>query len=97
MNFLAGFPVELIIDNGINFDQANNERLMDYLRIDASALFKFKISNTFRSEVGASIWNISNRENIINNFFRINESNDVDEFTRLSLGLTTNAVVRIYF
>ncbi|MDY2587375.1 TonB-dependent receptor [Winogradskyella aquimaris] len=103
VNYRTGQPTSIpvsdnpIIDNGINFDQANNERLMDYLRIDASALFKFKISNTFRSEVGASIWNISNRENIINNFFRINESNDVDEFTRLSLGLTTNAVVRIYF
>lgn len=75
----------------------DNDRLMNYLRIDASAIFKFKISNTFKSEIGASIWNISNRENTINNYFRINEETTVNQFSRLSLGLTTNAVVRIYF
>ncbi|MHA7842718.1 MAG: TonB-dependent receptor [Winogradskyella sp.] len=103
INYRTGQPTSVplanneIIDNTVNFDNANNERLADYLRIDASALFKFKINNTFRSELGFSIWNISNRENLINNFYRINTNNEVDKFTRLSLGLTTNAVVRIYF
>ncbi|GAB4162358.1 MAG: TonB-dependent receptor [Winogradskyella sp.] len=103
INYRTGQPTSVpianneIIDNTVNFDNANNERLADYLRIDASALFKFKINSTFRSELGVSIWNISNRENLINNFYRINTNNEVDKFTRLSLGLTTNAVVRIYF
>ncbi|APY08793.1 hypothetical protein BWZ20_10990 [Winogradskyella sp. J14-2] len=103
INYRTGQPTSVplanneIIDNTVNFDHANNDRLADYLRIDASALFKFKINNTFRSELGASIWNISNRKNLINNFFRINDSNQVEKFIRLSLGLTTNAVLRIYF
>lgn len=103
LNYRTGKPTSIplsgneIIDDDVNFDKANNERLLDYLRIDASAIYKFKISNTLRSEIGASIWNISNRENAINNYFRVNESDTVNGFSRFSLGLTTNAVIRIYF
>ena len=85
-----------IINNTINFSAANAVRLKDYLRIDASAVFKIKISEGLRSEIGASVWNISNRENQINDFYRI-ENETVNRFSRVSLGLTTNAVVRFYF
>ncbi|WP_299121849.1 TonB-dependent receptor [uncultured Winogradskyella sp.] len=103
LNYRIGKPTSIPIfgdeieDDEVNFDSANQERLRDYLRIDASAIYKFKISKTFRSEIGASIWNISDRENTINNYFRINENNTVDRFSRFSLGLTTNAVFRLYF
>lgn len=103
INYRTGNPTSIplvgseILDDEVNFDQANNERLLDYLRIDASAIYKFKINNTFRSEIGASIWNISNRENAINNYYRVNENNATEGFSRFSLGLTTNAVVRVYF
>ena len=103
INYRTGNPTSIplsgseIIDDDVNFDQANNERLLDYLRIDASAVYKFKISKTFRSEIGASIWNISNRENTINNYYRVNDNGTLESFSRFSLGLTTNAVLRIYF
>ncbi|WP_435412975.1 TonB-dependent receptor [Psychroserpens mesophilus] len=103
LNYRTGKPTSIpeqgneIIDDNVNFDQANTNRLQDYLRIDASALYKFKLNNSLRSEIGASVWNISNRENAINNYYRINQNDDVNKFTRYSLGLTTNAVVRLYF
>ncbi|WP_047550531.1 TonB-dependent receptor [Psychroserpens sp. Hel_I_66] len=103
INYRIGKPTSIpindneIVNNDVNFDKANNKRLPDYLRIDASAIYKLKISNMFRSEIGISIWNISNRENVINNYYRINEDDTVNEFSRFSLGLTTNAVVRFYF
>jgi len=103
LNYRTGKPTSIpladneIIDNTINFDKANTERLLNYMRIDASAIYKFKISNSLRSEIGASLWNISNRENAINDNYRINENNVVNKFSRFSLGLTTNAVVRVYF
>ena len=103
LNYRTGNPTSVplngseIIDDDVNFDQANNERLLDYLRIDASAVYKFKISNTFKSEIGASVWNISNRENAINNYYRINENDAVERFSRFSLDLTANAVLRLYF
>ena len=103
INYRTGKPTSIplagneILSDNVNFGDANSERLLDYLRVDASAIYKFKISNRFRSEVGASIWNISNRENAINNYYRINENGIVDRFSRFSLGLTTNAVFRLYF
>ncbi|MDH7913447.1 TonB-dependent receptor [Winogradskyella sp. SYSU M77433] len=103
INYRIGKPTSIPIKNNeiedgdINWDVANGERLKDYLRIDASTLYKFKISSTFRSEVGASVWNISDRKNAINNYFRTNDSDSVDKFSRFSLGLTTNAVFRLYF
>jgi len=103
VNYRTGKPTSVplidneIVDDDVNFDKANNERLFDYLRVDTSAIYKFKLSDTFRSEIGASVWNISNRQNTINDYYRVNEVDAVDKFSRFSLGLTTNAVVRLYF
>ncbi len=103
LNYRTGKPTSValdgneIVDNDVNFDKANNERLQDYLRVDASAIYKFKISKAFRSEIGASVWNISNKENAINNYYRVNEGGSLNRFSRFSLGLTTNAVIRLYF
>ena len=103
LNYRTGNPTTIplagneIVDNDVNYDVANRERLLDYLRIDASAIYKFKINKTFRSEIGASVWNISNRKNAINDYYRVNESDTVNKFSRFSLGLTTNAVLRFYF
>ena len=103
INYRTGKPTSIpldgneILDEDVNFDKANNQKLLDYLRIDASAIYKFKISNTFRSEIGASIWNISNRENAINNYYRVNQNDILDRFSRFSLGLTPNFLVRVYF
>ncbi|MCB0398344.1 MAG: TonB-dependent receptor [Winogradskyella sp.] len=103
VNYRTGNPTSIplsgneIVNDDVNFDAANGERLLDYLRIDASAIYKFKINNRFRSEIGASIWNISNRENSINDYYRVSETNTVNKFSRFSLGLTTNAVFRVYF
>ncbi|WP_111682176.1 TonB-dependent receptor [Winogradskyella tangerina] len=103
VNYRKGQPTSIpllgneIADDNVNFDEANNERLLDYLRVDASAIYKFKISNTFRSEVGASVWNVSNRENAINDYYRVDQNDVVNKFSRFSLGLTTNAVFRLYF
>ncbi|WP_189702544.1 TonB-dependent receptor [Subsaximicrobium wynnwilliamsii] len=103
LNYRTGQPTSIpllgneVIDDAVNFDTANSSRLQDYMRIDVSALYKFKISNSFRSEIGASVWNLSNRENPINNFYRVNDNNDPIKFSRFSLGITTNAVWRLYF
>ena len=104
LNYRTGNPTtiplfsnEINEDDDVNFDEGNSQRLIDYMRIDASAIYKFKISNTLRSEVGASVWNISNRQNAINDYYRVNESDAVNKFSRFSLGLTTNAVIRLYF
>jgi len=72
----------------------NNSRVKDYFRIDASVIYKFKISGNFRYEIGASIWNLLDKENAINNYYRVD--NLPNKFSRLSLGLTTNFIFRVH-
>ncbi|MBC3845630.1 TonB-dependent receptor [Winogradskyella echinorum] len=102
LNYRLGKPTSIpladneVIDNEVNYDEANNERLVDYMRIDASALYKFMINKTFRSEIGASVWNIEDRENTINNYYRVNNIS-ATQFSRYSLGITSNIVFRLYF
>lgn len=103
LNYRFGKPTSVpiseqeVVNGDINYSRANSERLQEYLRIDVSALYKFKINKTFRSEVGISAWNLSDIENPINNYYRISSEGNVNEFSRYSLGITTNAVLRVYF
>lgn len=80
----------------INYSSTNTGRLDDYLRVDASALYDFKIGNV-KANLGVSVWNILDRKNEVNNYYRINDEGEVEEFKQNSLGLTPNAVLRVYF
>lgn len=102
LNWHSGKPTTVpvagneIIDDAINYGPTNNETLEEYLRVDVSALYAFNFGGKTKAEVGASVWNVLNKENTINNFFKIsNES--VVETTQRSLGLTPNAIFRVYF
>ncbi len=103
LNYRSGNPTSVpevgneVIDDDINFDFANNTRLADYLRVDMSMLYKWQLTDDFRTEIGASVWNMLNRENTINNFYRVGANEQANQFSRFSLGLTTNFMVRFYF
>lgn len=103
LNYRSGTPTSIpllvteVVDGNINFDQANNQRLQAYLRIDASAMYKYRINDRFKSEIGISMWNILNRQNEVSHFYRLNSNNEPTQFTRYSLGITSNLVFRLYF
>ena len=104
INYQTGKPTSIpitgneIINTNINFGNANNIRLTNYFRMDASATYQLKISRSIDTDFGIAIWNISGNKNAINNYYRINENtNEVDKFTRLSLGTTTNFLIRFNF
>ncbi len=86
-----------VIDDQINYNNTNSEQLRDYLRVDLSALYDFKLSATTRGYIGVSLWNILDRENIINNFYRSNNNASVTEVRQRSLGFTPNATFRVKF
>lgn len=85
-----------IIDNEINFGATNTNNLDDYLRIDVSALYDFRISSKIKANAGVSIWNVLNNDNEINNFYRIKDD-VVNETIQSSLGFTPNVVLRVHF
>jgi len=92
-------PVKLneIVNNNINYDTANNARLNDYLRVDISATYRFPMGGKVRALAGISMWNILNRENIVNRYSTINNQNQVEAIEQASLGLTPNIIFRVSF
>lgn len=103
LKYRTGAPTTLpelgneVVDNEINFGIANSSRLDNYVRVDLSALYKLKIATKVQSEIGASVWNVLNTENTINDFYRVAPDNTPTQFSRLALGLTTNFVMRLKF
>lgn len=102
LNWHSGRPTTFpvagngIVDNAINFESSNSSQLADYFRVDVSALYDFKLGKRTKADLGVSIWNILNRNNAINNFFRLNNGS-INETLQSSLGITPNAVLRIHF
>ena len=86
-----------IVDGDINYRAANSDELEDYLRLDFSAIYKSKIGKKTKLRTGISIWNLMNRENPINTFFRVNPQNDAQQILQQSLGITPNASLRLLF
>ncbi|MFC4632429.1 TonB-dependent receptor plug domain-containing protein [Dokdonia ponticola] len=86
-----------VLDNAINFADANSSQLEDYLRADFSALYQLKTKKRWRAELGFSVWNLTNNDNTIENFFRVDGTSNVQEFNRSALETTINTVFRIQY
>lgn len=85
-----------VVNDQINYGPSNSSELEDYFRLDASALYNFNVGKIV-VDTGVSVWNILNQTNEINNYYRRNENGEIEEFVQNSLGLTINAVLRVYF
>jgi hypothetical protein len=103
LNYRTGKPTtrpvagnEIIDGETINYSAANSYNLEDYLRIDASATYKFKLSDKFYAHTGISIWNTFNHKNIINNYYKI-DNEQIKEVTNKALSFTPNVTFRVHF
>ncbi|WP_130285795.1 TonB-dependent receptor [Aquimarina brevivitae] len=91
-----------IVDEEINYLSPNEDNLQDYLRVDGSALYNFKLSRKIRAKAGISFWNITNYSNVINSFYTIDNATDTNNPSVLlseesGLEFTANAIFRITF
>ena len=84
-------------DNEITYSSPNSTNLNNYLRVDCSATYGFDISDTARATVGASIWNILNKRNILNAYYTLDDNNMVNKVENESLGITPNVSFRVRF
>lgn len=88
-------------DNVITYASPNSTNLDDYLRTDCSATYAFNISDGVKATLGASVWNILNKKNIINTYYTIdtnsNEENNRIKVENQSLGITPNVSFRVRF
>lgn len=87
----------------VSYGKINSVRLKDYHRLDASAIYNFKINKTknWKGQLGISILNIYNRKIPISYTYRSeNEGSGLElqqVIQRFSLGITPNASFRLFF
>ncbi|NNC69438.1 MAG: TonB-dependent receptor plug domain-containing protein [Flavobacteriaceae bacterium] len=86
-----------IENDQIRYEDANSSRIKDYLRIDASAMYNFNLSQKIKAKLGVSLWNISNQENILSSYFTIDDTNQVQEVETKALDLTPNMSLTLSF
>ncbi len=103
LNWHTGIPTTTpvanneIIDGKINYESANNSNLDDYLRLDASATYKFNLTKKVKAQTGVSLWNISNVNNTISTYYTIDENEQINEVINSALELTPNFSFRVLF
>ncbi|MFH6769994.1 TonB-dependent receptor plug domain-containing protein [Gaetbulibacter aquiaggeris] len=86
-----------VVDEAINYEAPNSSHLRDYLRADCSATYDFNISEKTHAIIGASVWNLSNKKNIINTYYTLDNQNKVTKVENQSLGITPNVSFRLRF
>ena len=102
-NWRSGKPTTLpvegneIVDGLINYTIANSSNLKEYIRVDVSATYKFNITNKIKAHTGISIWNGLNQENIINKYYKIDDTNSIKETSNKALNFTPNVSFRVLF
>ncbi|MFD2565102.1 TonB-dependent receptor domain-containing protein [Aquimarina rubra] len=86
----------------IDYGEVNSERLDTYHRLDFSASYKFNLSkrDTWRSKIGFSLFNLYDKENILNRTYNIKFDNNsalLQEVNTFSAGITPNVSFRVDF
>ena len=86
-----------LANNQFDYEPINSSDLKDYMRVDISVSQEFKIQKKLLAYAGLSIWNLLDRDNIINSYYRQNDNNQIYLVEQKALGLTPNFVFRVKF
>ncbi len=89
-----------IADNtpGIIYDYPNAENIGNFLQVNFSASYVCRLSEKSRLQLGVSVLNVFNRNNIINRYYRLNKDNDAIEVVNTySIERTPNALIKLTF
>lgn len=81
----------------INYETPNSSRLPEYIRVDASASYGFDMGSRVKANAGISLLNLTNRENLLNRYYRLSETNEIETVENVSLGITPNVSFRVSF
>ncbi len=103
INYHTGRPITTpegdtpIMDGDINFQLPNSSRVEDYFRPDFSLKYGFNIGKRAKAQIGGSLWNFIDHENVINRYYTINDNQNIQKVDELALGLTPNVMMRVSF
>ncbi|MFO7745909.1 MAG: TonB-dependent receptor [Psychroflexus sp.] len=81
----------------ILYQAPNSERLSDYFRLDFSSTYTFSIFKNIQTLAGFSMWNVLGSSNVYNQFYWLDENQNIQNFKQKGLGFTPNFVFRLKF
>ncbi|RZJ74201.1 MAG: TonB-dependent receptor [Flavobacterium sp.] len=82
----------------IDYSIPNSDNLDDFMQFNFSASYTFSLTKKARLQLGVSVLNIFNRQNIINRYYRINsDTNSVEVVNTYSVERTPNALIKFSF
>lgn len=90
-------PASGVNGNDIQYEEPNSSRLDNYLRADVSAKYLWKPGAGTSWEVGFSIWNIFNNNNIVNAFYQFDDAGQLTIIKESALEFTPNLFLRVKF
>lgn len=92
-------PLNETVNNGqIEYASPNSSRLNDYFQINFSLGYTLELSKNSKMQFGASVQNILNSKNSINQNYRFNQNTTkIEQINTYSLERTPNAFLRLNF
>lgn len=89
-------PGSEVVSGALHYEEPNNARLVNYFRVDASARWHFYTRARVKSQLGISCWNLLNRKNVLNAYYRV-EDNTPRKIQLNGLAFTPNFFLRVDF
>ncbi|MBN8642302.1 MAG: carboxypeptidase-like regulatory domain-containing protein [Flavobacteriales bacterium] len=87
-----------IVNNQIVYAEPNSSRLDDYFQLNFSAGYTIELGKNSKLQMGASVQNLLDAKNTINQYFRINQNTStIEKVNTYALERTPNAYLRFYF
>lgn len=89
---------DTILNNQIKYAEPNSSRLNDYFQLNFSAGYNIELGKKLKLQMGASVQNLLDAKNTINQFFRINKNTStIEKVNTYALERTPNAYFRFNF
>ena len=101
LNWNSGLPstfaTNLTDFNNLQYNVPNSDNLSNYLRLDISAKYDFKLRGRYYCSYGISVWNVLNNKNTLNSFY-LEDSNNQGVLNEIEgLRRTLNMSLSIFF
>lgn len=86
-----------IVNNEIVYRSPNSSQLSNYARLDFSGRYSFALSRDVNGMFGVSVWNVLDRRNTIDSYYRIEYPEHISRIDRRALSFTPNMMFRVQF